>query len=553
MLQILTDNLKLVFDNMKMNIIKISLALLFGILSSNFAYAQETVDENIAQPMELPEYIIVRDAILNIKSGTKRFPEKIGPMSVAQLDSLNSLQKQQPILLPPEALPYKIMQEKRRTGFIKGSAGLFSIINAQGEYRRDFGHFDAYGRAFIKNTGEFVDNANAVDYGILLSSDYLADKKYWIMGGSRTRTTVNFRNRDYKLYSVSDAPERSLINFDVAVSTEGNYSGFAFCTGADLGFFKMSQNSANANDNNLSGYLKIKKVSDKYELGGNVAVDFHNVRGNGSHFLQANAFSSFLYGKFTFNINAGIQGAGNSDGTERGGLLLSVDADYRLSELFTISGGALTGLNKNSFRQAAEMNPYVNNNSLVDFEYKMPMIKANLLYHPNVRYRMSLGTRFSATERTPVFLPNATDPDGTFVIDYVQMNKIEIITEAFASISDKDKLFGNFTYTYSNMSNNDKQAPNMSALTAAADYKRQWTEEFGTQIGAIYIGERYADLDNSTSLDGFVNLSVSANYQIINDIKVYIDFDNLTNSGIFIWNGYKEKGLFMSLGVLWQF
>ena len=33
----------------------------------------------------------------------------------------------------------------------------------------------------------------------------------------------------------------------------------------------------------LPGYLKIKKVSDKYELGGNVAVDFHNVRGNGTH------------------------------------------------------------------------------------------------------------------------------------------------------------------------------------------------------------------------------------------------------------------------------
>ncbi|MCK5742383.1 MAG: TonB-dependent receptor, partial [Chlorobi bacterium] len=125
--------------------------------------------------------------------------------------------------------------------------------------------------------------------------------------------------------------------------------------------------------------------------------------------------------------------------------------------------------------------------------------------------------------------------------------------EAFASISDKDKLFGNLTYTYSNMSDIDKQAPNMPALTAAADYKRQWTEEFGTQIGLIYIGERFADLDNSTSMDGFVNLSVSANYQIINDIKVYIDFDNLTNSGIFMWNGYKEKGLFMSLGVLWQF
>ena len=282
-------------------------------------------------------------------------------------------------------------------------------------------------------------------------------------------------------------------------------------------------------------------------------MDFHNVRGKGTHFLQANAFTSFLLGKFTFNVNAGVHGAGNSEGNERGGLLLSVDADYRLNELFTISGGALTGLNKNSFRQAAEMNPYINNNSLVDFEYNMPIIKTGMLYHPNVRYRASLETRFSLTDRTPVFLPNTTNPDGTFVIDYVQMNKFEILTEAFASISDNDKLFGKLTYTYSNMSDNDKQAPNMPALTAAADYKRQWTKEFGTQIGLIYIGERYADLDNSTSLDGFVNLGISANYQIINDFKVYIDFDNLTNSGIFMWNGYKEKGLFMSLGLLWQF
>lgn len=538
---------------MKMNIIKISVALLVALISTNFAYAQESADENKAQPMELPNYIIEGKAILNIKSGTKRSPAKIGPMNAAQLDSLNSLQKQQAILLPPEALPSKILANNRRTGFVKLSGGLFSIIKAQGEYRRDFGHFDAYGRAFINNTGEFVDNADAVDFGVLLSSDYLADKKYWIMGGSKTRTMVNFRNRDYKLYSISDAPERSLTNFDVSVDTEGNYSGYVFSTGANLGFFKMSQDKANADDNNLSGYLKVKKVTDDYELGGNVEVDLHNLRGGGSHFLQANAFTSFLYDKFTFNINAGVQGAGNSEGDERGGLLMSVDADYRLNELFTIRGGALTGLNKNSFRRAAEINPYVNNDSPVDFEYNMPIIKADLLYHPNVRYRMSFGARFAMTDRSPVFLPNVGIDDGTFVVAYVEMNKIELVAEAFAGLSDKDKLFGNLTYTYSNMSANDKFAPNIPALTAAADYKRQWTKEFGTRIGVIYIGERYADLDNSTALDGFINLKVSANYQIINDIKVYADFDNLTNSGIFMWNGYKEKGLFMSLGLLWQF
>jgi outer membrane cobalamin receptor len=67
------------------------------------------------------------------------------------------------------------------------------------------------------------------------------------------------------------------------------------------------------------------------------------------------------------------------------------------------------------------------------------------------------------------------------------------------------------------------------------------------------VGERSADQQNVIKIDSFNKLMIGADYKINNDFSVFLKFDNLLNSNVYIWNTYKERGLFASAGVMWQF
>ena len=99
-----------------MNTMKKILILILNLLLCSNLYSQENNEKieagNSSQPLELPNFIIEGKVQLDIKSGSKDFPDKPLPLGQNQLDSMNTLEKQQLILLPSEPLPDKILNKE---------------------------------------------------------------------------------------------------------------------------------------------------------------------------------------------------------------------------------------------------------------------------------------------------------------------------------------------------------------------------------------------------------------------------------------------------------
>ena len=140
-----------------------------------------------------------------------------------------------------------------------------------------------------------------------------------------------------------------------------------------------------------------------------------------------------------------------------------------------------------------------------------------------------------------------------FDVKYVQASNLEAIFEGFVDLTKEDKINFSASFNFAKLTDSSKVLPYTIPIKLNGNYLRNWTENFGTEIGFYYIGERYTGLSNNNKLPGFMNLKIRADYRFTNNFKIYANFENLLNNDIYIWNGYKERSLFLSAGLIWQF
>ncbi|MBI5325493.1 MAG: hypothetical protein HZB41_09540 [Ignavibacteriae bacterium] len=505
--------------------------------------------ESNTKPLELPNFIIEGKEQLNIRSGIKQFPDKPGLLTKTELDSINSLEKRQSLLLPTEPLPDKIMHTIYSKGYFTGDFGRFTTANAEAGYEIKAGDYDIFGNAGFNYSSGHIEKAGYDKAYINLNADYIADEKYWIFGGSKTRTNLFFKNMDYYLYSLQNPQKRNSINLNLKLETEGNYEGFAFSTGAGFRMLQVKQDSSKAFDNAINGFITVKNLSSDYEIGGDVIIDLHSVRGNGVHFIQADIFGTYIHENFSLNVKAGLQSVNTSADIARLGIIASGDMEFRINELLTVRANGLIGMGNNTLRDLYNQNPYTDNSTIVDFPYYLPSLRGSMIIHPNEVLTVELGSSFALIQRFPFFIDTSS---GAFAVNYKDATILELFGELRYNLSISDLISSNITLSQSKFENG-KVIPYTIPMKIAFDYNRKWLKNFGTQFGIFYISERFSDLENQNKLNSYIDLRFKADYSLSDEMNVFLKLENLLNQGIIIWNGYKERGLFITGGVLFKF
>ncbi len=528
-------------------------------LIANLCYAQNQQAkkeiESATKPLELPNFIIQGTEQLNVKSGIKQYPKKPSVLSAQDLDSLNSLDKKQSLLLRPSSLPKSIISSSYKKGYVIADFGRYSNANFESGYGYHYKEYRFFANAGFNHSNGHITNAEYNKINLNLFNDYIAPEKFFIFGGSKTRTALTLQNNTYKLFSEIKAPQRSLTNLDMSIISDGKFKNYVFSTGAGFKTLQANQkdtsSSANAVNNLLNGFLEIKNANSDYEIGGKASVDVGSLRAKSIHFFQASLFGKYNFDKYSINLNAGFQTGAGSKSQERVGILINANLDYKFSELFTFKAGAYSGLKMFDYISEYNYNPYMSFTSNIDFTYDIIMLNGFVYYHPLNKINLSAGIKFGTSDRVPVF---DTLTNGVFNLNYQTVHKVEAIVEGSYQLSKDDSFIFNGTVNYSILASNSKQLPNNAPYKFSFDYRKKWFDSnFGTNFGLVYFGSRYADFDNMIVLKSYLDLRFYADYQINNVLTVYMNLQNILNENIFIWQGYKERGLFFNLGVNYLF
>ena len=502
------------------------------------------------QPMELPNVIIEGKEQLNVRGGIKQYPEKTRRLTDAELDSINPTQKLQALLLPMKTMPKIMINKEYKKGYLRGSIGNYTSANALGGYEYTKREYTFLGKAYLDYTDGHVKDSDHFGLGVDGKVIYIAPKKFWIFGGSKTTGTLKLDNYSYNMYGMDTAVDRNAFNFGLGIHSEGQYSGYSFKTGADLDVFSLKHSGKSKTDGSGEGFLNISKKFDNLEANALGDIEFHSNGGNSTNLLTFGAGVRFQPNDMSFDLNFAFQSAGSSESVERGNIKIDAGFDYRISPDFTVKVQLETGFIDADMQSLWLTNHFISNTPVIDYAFNKE-IKGYLLYHPTQKLMVSGGVKIAATSRFAYFVP---DEKNIYEVEYADANNIGLFAKAVYNLTDKDIVFGEFLLESRSFSEGDENnIPFIPKSTISAAYDRNWTDKFSSHVMLKYVGKRYADVENKIKMDPYLNAGIGVGYKVNSDFKIFANIDNLFNSEIYIWDKYKERDLFFNAGVLWHF
>ncbi|MCX6155692.1 MAG: TonB-dependent receptor [Candidatus Kapabacteria bacterium] len=509
---------------------------------------KEKPEEKASKPIELPAIVIDGIEQLDVRSGIKQYPKNTRAMNKSELDSINTLDKLQPFLLPEETLPEKNSLRKFNNGYLIGEIGRYVSADIDAGYDFNILNNKWFARAALDYSSGHVNNSENFKFLAHLGNEFIAPDSFLLFGNSMTKFNLDILNKNYKLYGSYSAPKRALTNIDLGAHSEGYYEGFRFFTGADISTIQMRTTDVTSPEYSLESYLKIYNSNHQYKIGFSGVADFHSNNGHGTHFLEAAAIGMFELSEIKFDLMAGFQTAGNSNSIERSGFKGEIQCQYKINREFSFNGKITSGLKNNNLMNLL-YNPYLIDSAVVDYAYNLFDINLSCYYHPNRFIGISTGARLASTHRTPYYL---SQDSAFYMVKYGNCVIGEIFVEGFYDFDKNTSLVFNTEFKFTDLENG-KNLPYFSPLNVSINIKHNWSNDFGTIIGVNYCGARAISDTSNSRIDGFFGLNLNAEYKIDNRTKVYLDVRNLSNSSIYVWNYYKERDIYVALGANWQF
>ncbi|MBM2813921.1 MAG: hypothetical protein HW421_683 [Ignavibacteria bacterium] len=520
----------------------------------------EAQDEQKTKPIELPNFIIEGVENLNIGSGVKQLPKKPAQLTKAELDSINPLEKQQSLLLPLDSLPSGVTRSEINTGHFKGELGRYLTPKLEGGWSYYYKEYLFYAGGGLESSDGHIIGSDFNKLNLSLFSDYLAPEKFWIFGGSKTRSGLNFSNNNFAQFANPGFPRRNNVFLSAFIESEGNFEGASFQTGSSFRTTQINGALSSGHENYFNGWLNIdnlvtysferNRINQSIIIGSDCFLKVGALNSNSIYFAQVAAKGKYSAGDIIYKFKLGIQ---SSQGSSKSNFGVIIDASslIPIDKNFTMRTNFRSGLENSSLENFIRYNPYLKGDAIIDFAYQKVDLKGTIDYHPNETSQYSGAVRLRVVSDYPII---ALSDSLSFTIFNKNALLFDVLLEGYKYITNEDIISFSADFIYWDQSTGDaKLLPSISPVNLTIDYKHKWDYNIGTNIGLKFTGNRYADMENKIVIGGFLNVSAGIEYGFRKDLTAYLKFDNLTNSDIVIWNGYKERNLFMTLGAIWQF
>ncbi|MCX7908696.1 MAG: TonB-dependent receptor [Ignavibacteria bacterium] len=514
-----------------------------------FLTAIKTYSQTASQPLELPNFIIEGKEQIDVQVGTKQMPSFPTTLSRATMDSLIIVGKPRNYIVFPITFPNTIISKKFPDGFISGNIGSFLSANISAGYKTSFKEYEIYPFGELNFSKGHLENANYTKLRLGVQTDYLAPEKFYIFGGSKTTTFINFEYKNYKLYAISSPPDRNQINFEGKIVSTGHFEGFDFNTGAILYSTNQTGGGESLGENTIGGFLEIKNRTIYNNFGGRISLDLRSFENNSAPFFETYTYGEFISGNFKIVPELGFQFAKSSRGKNRPMVLIAAKGQIEINPQLALFAKISNKLQNYSFRDFLKRNPYLDDSISLDYA-NISELQTNIKYQPTKDLTIVLGANLSIYKRLPTF---TVSNYGYFNIEYLDATIFSINAEGFWV----NEIFGRISaiakVTSSSQNSNKKDVPLTPLLNFRTDYSRNVFDNIRTGIFFEYVGERFADVENKFSLSNYKNLGFFVEYEPNSSLIFSCNIENLLNSNIVYWYGYKEWGFNFKLGLTYKF
>lgn len=501
------------------------------------------------QPIELPEVIVTGRETVDVPGSSKHVPSKPASIKGAILDSLNTFEKLPIPTLPPRPLPSLDRRSIVYPGYVDAQIGAYLTPDVKAGYSFVAGGYRVDLDGALEASNGWVTNGEYMKYGLHALSSYVAPEKFIFFGGSTTEVDAKVAGSSYKQYALTSAPSRTRTDLGLGVNTKGQYEGFLYDAGASWSSTSLSTTPGTVSDASFDVRAAVENRWNAWDVGGKVDLKFRSFADQAYPFMELQAYGRYASPDVRLTLGGGVQNAMSTSNVSRFGLLLFAQADYMLNGDLTLQATVRSGLRANSFTELFDSNPYVSSSVIMDAAYDVVRISGHLFYHPSMRLNITAGICVRSTERQSLWI---ADSNATFTAWYATVSTVTIPFDMHWLFTSTDAVVADMQITSATVSD-AKAAPYIPTVRASVGYERAWTTDLRTLVSLYYVGDRWADLANTINLGGYVDVRIHASYQLLPSLSITLRAQNLIGSSITVWQGYQERGIFVSGGINWKF
>lgn len=506
-------------------------------------------------PLELPDFLVTGKALVDVASAAKHVPTRPPTFTLAELDSLNPTEKLPPPLASRRPLPLFMRKDDYSPGYVDVSGGAYLTPSLQAGYSLRTGGYTLDLAGGIEHSQGWIDGAGYTTAQARLNSSYVAPEKFLFFGKGLTETDVQLRHQAYSLYAdTAGMRDRSSLNLRAGVQTEAkvdNVDVVGTFGWSNIGLTTTAADAlgnASASDNAITANLSCAWSGGEARSSVDVDMRLQSLNGNSYSFIEALYGRRWNAGDWTVGVSAGPQIGWTTANETRAGLMARAAAQNVLSPNSTLRLEISSGMRPTAFADLFQMNPYLGDSAAIDHAYDLIDARALMTWQPSVSTSLlaTVGARSTARERMW-----EDGGRGTFVVSYRPVTTLWTSVEGSYSVSPRDVLYGEMQLMMT-ATDSGRAQTYVAPIQATMGYERQWTADLRSRISIAYVGQRWADVRNTQTIDGFIDLRTTVTYAVSRTIDAELHGENLVNSSVYLWNGYRGRGIFVRLGLLWK-
>ncbi|MBL7999388.1 MAG: hypothetical protein JNL32_12205, partial [Candidatus Kapabacteria bacterium] len=301
-------------------------------------------------------------------------------------------------------------------------------------------------------------------------------------------------------------------------------------------------------ESGLQGYASVQSSWSGVSVGVKGTTDLRNYDSRAVNFHQLFGTASYLDSLHTFMLRLGVQAGHSSNNATHAAFLFNPKYSLTLTPSLRLHAELFSGLENASFAEFLRINPYVSDSSVVSFARTSIKGVVGVTYQPSVSLTTRFDLSYSSAGNTPVLI---ADSGFAFNPIYIEAQLVMMNLDLRYLLSDNDAL--STTLRYTSATSGGAHVPYIAPIVWSFRYDRTVLRSLTLSLLSDYVSARRTQFAVTDEVQSYFNLSIRGEYSLSPSFSAYLRFDNLLNSSIFVWQGYRERGAFAAGGVRWMF
>jgi outer membrane receptor protein involved in Fe transport len=513
--------------------------------------------------IELPEFLITGNETIDLPSSSKSAtegeklyvepPASAGHRPASAASGISNMQLND---LSSPAPPMN--------GRVAASIGNYATPKIQGWFGKNYDDGGILFDAHYNSSAGYVSNSDIQNGGINIAGNYLTPPSLGIVAGSRLSGGLGFSGESWRAYGSSDPTlVRTLDNAQVNLGLSSrlsntsivedpvDYSAGVLWKGLSL------RDSTTGSENDYGAFASASTQIEQFRLSGSTEYIFSDLSMPLPQPLSTHGpqwFSLQLRGSTwiapSFQTALTVQQylySGNISPLQ-GRFFPNLELRYLLNNDATLFSAIGMEMERNTLQNFIAENKYIVNYEVLEpSEIPLNFSLGSLLTLSD-KVSGKVAVTYTATKNFPTFLYL----DGAKVwevmyLPHVTSTKIEI--EGDYRISDENSASASVVVNSTKERDSSLTLPYIPLLTIGGVYRHEFSNGIAVEGSAQYISRRYTDFAHATSNAGYILFGGSGQYDVAENLRAEINIDNILNQQYYIWNGYRERPIFISCGL----